>query len=201
MDDQYRTIKDSSSGLFKDRGSKFIAISRPVSNPEEAKQALEEIKKKYHDARHHCFAYRTGTGEYEWRVNDDGEPSGTAGKPIMGQIRSFNLTNLIIVVVRYFGGTLLGTGGLINAYRSAAKDSLENAVIVSKTIDYTYKLDFPYAAMNDVMSMIKEENLEQSHQVFELDCTLKIHFRASLEEKIIRRLKIIDKLNYERVDH
>ncbi|MEA1887556.1 MAG: YigZ family protein [Bacteroidota bacterium] len=199
MKDEYRTIKKESRGLFKDRGSKFIAIASPVYSTDEIQGIMDRVKKKYHDARHHCYAYKLGTGNDDWRVNDDGEPSGTAGKPIMGQIKSFRLTNILIIVVRYFGGTLLGTGGLINAYRDAARVALDNAEIINKTVDYTYSLHFPYSAMNEVMKIIKEENLRQSDQVFEMDCSMKIHFRASLEKRISRRLGLIDKLEFKRV--
>ncbi|MBS0010895.1 MAG: YigZ family protein [Bacteroidales bacterium] len=198
MNDEYRSIRKEAEGLFKDRGSKFIAIAIPVETVEEVNEALESVKKKYHDARHHCYAYKLGTGDDKQRLNDDGEPSGTAGKPIMRQISSFRLTNVIIIVVRYFGGTLLGTGGLINAYRNAAKDALENARIIKKTVNITLRLHFPYDAMNDVMTIIKEEKLEQSHQVFEMACSLKIHFRASMERKIRDKLALIDKLEIER---
>jgi uncharacterized YigZ family protein len=199
MKDEYRSIQAEATGLFKDRGSKFIAIARPVSSEDEIKDILENTRKQYHDARHHCFAYRLGTGDDRWRVNDDGEPSGTAGNPIMGQIRSYELTNILIIVVRYFGGTLLGTGGLINAYRSAARDALENAQIIKKTISCTYSLHFPYEAMNDVMRLIKEEKLEQSEQLFELECSMKVHFRASLEKRIQKKFGLVKKLEYEKV--
>lgn len=200
MKDEYRTIKDESRGLFKDRGSKFIAIASPVFSVDNIKEILDRFKKQYHDARHHCYAYKLGTEGNNWRVNDDGEPSGTAGNPIMGQIKSYKLTNILVIVIRYFGGTLLGTGGLINAYRSAARDALENAEIIRKTVDYTYHLHFPYSAMNDVMRLIKEENLRHSEQVFEMDCTMKIHFRASFERRIKSKLGSIDKLQFKKLE-
>jgi len=200
MKDEYRTIKCESRGLFKDRASKFIAIASPVGSSEHIKEILESIRREYHDARHHCYAYRLGAEGEDWRVNDDGEPSGTAGKPIMGQIKSYKLTYILIVVVRYFGGTLLGTGGLMNAYRSATRNALENAVIIKKTLDYIYHLKFPYSAINEVMKIIKEENLRQSEQVFKMDCTMKIHFRASLENRIRYRLGLIDELQFKKVE-
>jgi uncharacterized YigZ family protein len=200
MEDEYRTIRKESMGLFKDRGSRFIAIAHPVTSPDGAKEILDRIKKQYHDARHYCYAYNLGTEGDNWRVNDDGEPSGTAGNPIMGQIKSYKLTNIIIIVVRYFGGTLLGTGGLINAYRSAARNALENAEIIRETVDYAYLLHFPYSSMNEVMRLIKEENLQQSGQVFEMNCTMKIHFRASLERRIKRKLELIDKLEFKKLE-
>lgn len=199
MKDEYRSIKEEATGLFKDRGSKFIAIASPASSEDEIKEIIASTRKKYHDARHHCFAWKLGMGDDSWRVNDDGEPSGTAGNPIMGQIRSFELTNILIIVIRYFGGTLLGTGGLINAYRSAARDALENAEIIKKTISCTYSLHFPYEAMNDIMRVIKEENLGQSEQIFELDCSMKVHFRASQEKRILKKFGLIEKLEYEKL--
>jgi len=192
--DEYRSIKNRSRGLYKDRGSKFISIAIPLESEDQVKKLLDEYKKKYHDARHHCFAYKLGTDDDEWRVNDDGEPAGTAGNPIMGQIKSFDLSNILIIVIRYFGGTLLGTGGLIRAYREAARDALENSQIVKKTIDCTYRLNFPYEAMNDVMKIIKDRNLEQSGQDFGLDCSLTVRFRASLEDEITGRFRMVDKL-------
>ncbi len=200
MKDEYRSIQKVSTGLFKDRGSKFIAIAFPVHSEESVKKKLEEVKKKYHDARHHCYAYRLGPGEDRWRVNDDGEPSGTAGNPIMGQIRSYRLNNILIIVIRYFGGTLLGTGGLINAYRQAAKAALENASIIKKTIECSYLLNFPYASINDVMRFIKEHKIRQSEQLFELDCSMTIHFRASQEKFIVKKLALIKKLDFKKVN-
>lgn len=198
--DTYKTIKSESRGLFKDRGSKFIGLAYRVSSVEEFQSALEEARKEYRDARHHCYAYKIGLNDDIWRVNDNGEPSGTAGKPIMGQINSFEITNVLIVVVRYFGGTLLGVGGLINAYRNAAKDALENAVIISEIITQSYDLEFPYLAMNDVMTLIKEENLSQSKQVFELSCSIRINFRKSIEDSIIGRLSKIKDLKYKAIE-
>jgi len=198
MTDQYKTIRNKSEGLFKDRGSKFISIAIPVGSETVIKEELEKIRKEYHDARHHCYAYKLGTGDDKWRVNDDGEPSGTAGNPIMGQIKSYGLTNILIIVVRYFGGTLLGTGGLINAYRAAARESLENAEIIHRTVNCSYKLLFGYPVMNEVMKLVKDENLEQSDQVFEIDCKMKVRFRASLEKRIIERLRLIKGLRFEK---
>ena len=191
-DDEYLTIKGTSSGTFKDRGSKFIAFVRRVQSVDDVKKELEEIRKEYRDARHHCYAYKIGTGEDNWRVNDDGEPSGSAGKPILGQINSYEITNVLIVVIRYFGGTLLGVGGLINAYRSAAREALENNTIVSEQVMEKLQISFPYEAMNDVMKVIKDENLEQSNQVFELQCSLTLGFRASKLDIIHGRLNHIE---------
>ncbi len=191
-EDTYTTIKSVSQGIYKEKGSRFIAFAIPVSSLEEVKVQIEEYRKKYHDARHHCYAYLLGFAKDLWRANDDGEPSGTAGKPILGQINSFGLTNVLIVVIRYFGGTLLGTGGLINAYKTAAFESLKNSEIIECTLKDYYKLEFPYGSMNDVMKILKEENAGQTSQVYSLDCSSIISFRISLKEKIIKRLSGVD---------
>jgi len=159
--DTYKTIAAESRGLFRDRGSRFIAIAKPVSSQEEIKIILEELRKEYHDARHHCYAWMLTPDRQSWRINDDGEPSGTAGRPVMGQINSRGLTNILVVVIRYFGGTLLGVSGLINAYRAAAEDALLNAQIVEKYVTENWLVRFPYAAMNDVMRVLKEEGCSQ----------------------------------------
>jgi len=179
MEDTYKTISAKSEGYFKDKGSKFIAYAWPVSNEDEIKEILTEIKKEHHNARHHCYAWRLGTEEITWRANDDGEPSSTAGRPILGQLQSFDVTNVFIVVVRYFGGTLLGTSGLINAYKTAAADALSSARIVTKTIEVKYKLHFTYPHMNDVMQIIKQENLNIVDTQFEIECDLYFTVRKS----------------------
>ena len=198
--DEYISLKSRTKGLYRDRGSKFIAIASPAGSADEAIHIIEEIRKEYRDARHHCYAYKIGTGEDNWRVNDDGEPSGSAGNPILGQIRSFELTNVVIVVVRYFGGTLLGVGGLINAYRSAAKEALSNGQIVKKTIKVNYQVKFPYSAMNDIMKLIKDEKLMQDNQKFELECSLNISFRKNIEDKVLRALVSINGVEYTSLD-
>ena len=161
---------------------------------EAVKTILDKIRKEHHEARHHCYAYMIGSERTIWRVNDDGEPSGTAGRPIMGQINSYELTNLIIVVSRYFGGTLLGVSGLINAYRKAAASALQNAEVLERTLREYYEIAYPYTAMNDVMRILKEENVDQSKQSFALECRITINFRLSAKEKILRRLSRIDEL-------
>ena len=182
--DTYKTIAAESKGLFKDRGSRFIAIARPVSSQEEIKTILEELRREYHDARHHCYAWMLTPDRQAWRVNDDGEPSGTAGRPIMGQINSRELTNILVVVIRYFGGTLLGVSGLINAYRSAAEDALSNARIIEKQVMESWLVTFPYTAMNDVMKVMKDEGCGQhSHDYSGEECSAEISFRASNTEK------------------
>jgi uncharacterized YigZ family protein len=194
-EDTYKTIKSASQGVYKDKGSRFLAFAVPVSSAEEIKVLLDDYRKKYHDARHHCYAYILDIEKNVWRANDDGEPSGTAGKPILGQINSFGLTKTMVVVVRYFGGTLLGTSGLINAYKTAAYESLKNAEIIECTLNDYYKIEFPYAVMNSVMKILKDENISQSTQVFGLDCSIVINFRISRKERIFQKLTMIEGLN------
>jgi len=170
FDDTYKTIEKKSEGVFKDRGSKFIAFAIPVKTEEEAKKNLAEIRKEYHDACHHCFAYRIGPDKQTWRTSDDGEPSGTAGKPIYNQILSKDLTNIFIVVVRYFGGTLLGVPGLINAYKTAAVEALNNAVLITKTVNDIYEVTYDYPVMNDVMKIIKDRALDILSTDFSESC-------------------------------
>lgn len=170
FDDTYKTIEKKSEGVFKDRGSKFIAFAIPVNTEEEAKKNLAEIRKEYHDACHHCFAYRIGPDKQTWRTSDDGEPSGTAGKPIYNQILSKDLTNIFIVVVRYFGGTLLGVPGLINAYKTAAIEALNNAVLITKTVNDIYEVTYDYPVMNDVMKIIKDRGLDILSTDFSESC-------------------------------
>ncbi len=194
--DTYLTIKAFSQGLYKEKGSRFIAQAWPVTNQEEIKSILENIRKDHHSARHHCFAWMIGQDRQTFRVNDDGEPSGSAGKPILGQINSFNLTNVLIVVVRYFGGKLLGVSGLINAYKSAAESAVKNSEIIELYIEDYYELRFPYSAMNDVMKAIKEEEAGQSMQKFELECSMTINFRTSSRDRILNILSRIGGLTY-----
>lgn len=194
--DTYKTITSSSQGIYKDKGSRFVSIAIPVSDQEEIKPIIDKIKKEHHEARHHCYAYMIGHERLAWRVNDDGEPSGTAGRPILGQINSYGLTNIIIVVSRYFGGTLLGVSGLINAYRSAAASAIENTEIIEKTLQEYYEITYPYISMNDVMRILKEENVGQSEQSFDLECRILLNFRISVKEKILNRLSRIEGLTY-----
>lgn len=170
--DVFRTIESASEGQFKDRGSKFLAYAYPVGSEEEVKSYLKDIRKAHHSARHHCYAYRLGTENETYRINDDGEPSGTAGKPIYGQILSHELTNILLVVVRYFGGTLLGTSGLINAYRSASDECLRNAVIVEGILEKEFTVVFEYGQMNTVMRIIDDESLSVRNKNFEMDCRM-----------------------------
>jgi uncharacterized YigZ family protein len=194
--DSYLTIKSFSQGIYKEKGSRFMAFAYPVSEQEEIKPILDKIRKDHHEAKHHCFAYMIGNERMIWRMSDDGEPSGSAGRPILGQINSFGLTNILIVVSRYFGGTLLGVGGLINAYRSAAASAIKNAEIEERTLQEYYEIFYPYISMNDVMKILKEENIGQSDQSFDLECCIKVNFRASVRDKILNRLSRIEGLKY-----
>jgi len=194
--DTYLTIKAFSQGLYREKGSRFIALAWPVKNQEEIKSILENIRKEHHSARHHCFAWMIGHERQMFRVNDDGEPSGSAGKPILGQINSYNLTNILIVVARYFGGKLLGVSGLINAYRSASESALKNAGIIELCNKDYYELRFPYSAINDVMKVIKDEEAGQSEQIIELECRIIINFRTSSRERILNSLSRIGGLRY-----
>ncbi|MEM6966451.1 MAG: YigZ family protein, partial [Bacteroidota bacterium] len=162
----YKTIADRSVGEFKDRGSKFVAYAFPAHSEEAWQGHLEEVKKEHLKARHHCYAFRLGMDSNNFRANDDGEPSGTAGRPILGQIDSFGLTNVFVVVVRYFGGTKLGTSGLINAYRTSAQVALKNAEVIEKSLDEIFQITFNYALMSQVMNTIKRLELEIVEQDF-----------------------------------
>jgi uncharacterized YigZ family protein len=192
--DSYRTIEKPSKGLFRDRGSRFIALAYPVSSAEEIKLILDALRKEYHDARHHCYAYMLGSDRQVWRSNDDGEPSGSAGRPILGQINSNELTDILIVVVRYFGGTLLGVSGLINAYRTASADAISNSIVVERRVLVSLRITFPYLVMNEVMKVLKEESAEQSEQLFDSECSMVVSFPLSTSEKIEGRLKMINGL-------
>jgi len=192
--DTYKTLAGLSKGIYKDRGSRFLAFAYPVFSEEEIQPILLTLRKEYHDARHFCYAYRLGAEKEFFRTNDDGEPSNSAGKPILGQIVAYDLTNVLIVVVRYFGGTLLGVGGLINAYRAAAADALANARVLTKTTNDIYELEFGYSSMNDVKKVIKEEKLTQVEQKFDLTCSIKISVRKSRSENVVERLGKIEGL-------
>ena len=199
--DAYKTIlKPSEEVLFKDRNSKFFGSAFPVLTELDVKNALELLKKKHHAARHFCYAWQIGTKTIRFRANDDGEPSNSAGMPIYGQIQSFGLTNVLIVSVRYFGGTKLGVGGLINAYRTSAKLALEASEIVEKTIDVYYRLYFGYDVMNKVMRIIKEKNLKIINQKLELDCQYTISVRKRDAQKVFEIFKNIYKVEIKEVE-
>lgn len=195
MMDEYKTLEGISEGLFKEKGSRFIAIAIPVQTPEEVKQQLENIRKQYHDARHHCYAYRIGEEPFEMRYNDDGEPTGTAGKPIYGQIQSFGLTNVLIVVVRYFGGIKLGTGGLIQAYKAATIDALGQGKIVTRTWMVKMDIDFKYEHMNEVMHLIKQEGLHILEQDFQLECHIMLEIRQGNIKEMVRKLSSLESVS------
>jgi uncharacterized YigZ family protein len=195
----YRTIKQQTQGLFRDRGSKFISYAFPVKGEEDIKQILENLRKDYHDARHHCYAWMLGAQKENFRANDDGEPSGTGGRPILGQIQKHELTDILIVVIRYFGGILLGTGGLINAYRSAAADAIQQAEIITMTVDDLYEISFPYVAMNDVMKTVKEEEAEQLEQDFDMECRIRVRLPRNRSERFSGRLSMIEGINIEKL--
>lgn len=199
MEDTYKTIVQPSEGLFKDKGSKFIAYAIPVTSEDEIKELLQEIKKQHHSARHHCYAWRLGHEKLHFRANDDGEPSSTAGKPILGQIQSFDLTNILIVVVRYFGGTLLGVSGLINAYRSAAHDAILQAGITEKLVEQKFRINFGYEAMNEVMKVMKEEDLPVLESVFDLNCLIVTSVRLSNLNRIVETLQKIEGVGIEEI--
>ena len=183
--DTYKTISEPSEEvLFKEKNSKFYGYAFPVLNEEDVKVHLEQLKKQHFSARHWCYAYQIGTEKIAFRANDDGEPNNSAGMPIYGQIQSFEVTNILIVVVRYFGGVKLGVGGLISAYKTAAQMALENAEIIDKTIDVFFKLTFDYKNMNKVMRVIKEKNLDIVNQKMELSCEIEIKTRKKNADTI-----------------
>ncbi|WP_034257625.1 IMPACT family protein [Altibacter lentus] len=183
--DTYRTIsKPSKEIIYKDRGSKFYGYAFPVKDEEAVKTYLETLKKQHHNARHWCYAWQLGADYSSYRANDDGEPSNSAGMPIYGQIQSFEVTNIVVVVVRYFGGTKLGVGGLIQAYKTAAQHALEASKIVTRTIDVSFFLTFEYAEMNTVMRLIKEENIKIVKQDMELKCVFKIAVRKKEANRV-----------------
>ena len=176
--DTYKTIENpSEETLFKDRNSKFFGYAFPVKNEEEIKKNIDFLKKKHHTARHFCYAWQLGESKIRYRVNDDGEPNNSAGQPIYGQIQAYDLTNVLIVSVRYFGGTKLGVGGLINAYKNSAQLAIEASKILEKTINIQYQLSFEYDMMNKVMRIVKEKNLNIVHQKLELHCEYIIEVR------------------------
>ena len=188
FEDSYKVVTTPGEGLYKEKGSKFFAEAFPVHSEAEVKAKVAEIKKKYFDAKHHCYAFIIGPDKSCYRSSDDGEPSGTAGKPILNQILSKDLTNVCVVVTRYFGGQLLGVPGLINAYKTSAREALDNCGVMEKTVDEVFSVSFGYPLLNEVMRILKEENLEQRNTKFELDCYLEIAVRKSISNKIVDKL-------------
>ncbi len=195
-EDTYRTIVAPSEGIYTEKRSKFIAMAFPVRTVEEVKEHLEACQKKYYDARHVCYAYMLGHERKDFRANDNGEPSGTAGKPILGQINSNELTDILIVVVRYFGGIKLGTSGLIQAYKAAAAEAIAAARFVEKTVDDTVSFLFEYPFMNDVMRVVKEMNPEIVQQGYDTDCSMTLRIRRSMMPALKARLEKVETLRY-----
>ncbi len=183
MPDTFRTIADVSEGIYKDKGSKFLSFAEPVTSIEQVREQLDKYRKKYYDARHVCYAYVLGADRNTWRANDDGEPSGTAGRPILGQINSFGLTNILVVVIRYFGGILLGTGGLIVAYRSATADALGNARMIERDVLHRKTLKFPYERLNEMMRLVKETGTRIIKQEYGTECTMECEIKQVYESR------------------
>lgn len=194
FEDTYKTIESPSEGQFKDKGSKFIAYAYPFRDADDLKQLIGEVKTLHPKARHHCWAYRLTTDRSIYRLNDDGEPSGTAGRPILNMLLSNDLTNVLIVVVRYFGGTLLGVPGLINAYKTASQEALAAAAIVERTVNDIYQLHFDYLQMNDVMRVMKEDQLTILKQDFEVSCSLTFEIRQTQVNHTIAKLTNLEGL-------
>jgi len=197
--DTYASIAARADGLFKDNGSRFIAQAYPVESEEQVKDIVDRLRKEYHDARHHCFAYRLGLDGSRWRASDDGEPSGSAGRPILGQIDSAGLSDILVVVIRYFGGIKLGIPGLIRAYKTSTSDALAHATVVEKVAGHDYRLTFPYLSMNAVMKVAKDLSLPQRDQSFAVDCSLVLRVRLSLEDDFLERVSGIDGLEVFRL--
>ena len=192
--DAYKSIAAPSQGLFKDNGSRFIALAYPVETEEQVKAIVAGLRKEYHDARHHCYAYRLGYKADIFRASDDGEPSGSAGRPILGQIDSLGLSDVLVVVVRYFGGIKLGIPGLIRAYKTSTADALSQAQVIEKIAGQNYRLSFDYMAMNDVMKVLKEMDLPQKDQSFGESCSLTTRVRLSAVDTFLEKIKSIASL-------
>ena len=197
MDDAYLTITSPCEGLYKEKGSKFFAFAFPVFSKEQVKPIIDDLRKKHHDARHVCFAYIINPLNPETRSNDDGEPSGTAGRPILGALMSKNVVNVLMVVVRYFGGTKLGTSGLINAYKTASLDAFENGEIVERNLEATFTISFGYFIMNDVMKVIKEDNPTILSQNFDNECQMQLQIRLNDYERVKAKLEKLEGLRIE----
>lgn len=190
--DSYLTIARPSEAYNRERSSKFLSYAYPVENEEDIREALEALRKRYFDATHHCYAWRLGPEGESFRANDDGEPSGTAGRPILGQMLSAGVTNCLVVVVRYFGGTKLGVPGLIAAYKEATQEVLAASEIIERTVDDLITVYFPYVVMNDIMRIVKEEQPRIEEQLFDNLCTMRLRIRRSLSERLIGRLRKVE---------
>lgn len=194
MNDIYRTIAVENKAIYTEKRSKFIAYAFPIDSVDDIKSNIDKLKKEYYDARHVCWAYMLGADRSEFRANDDGEPSGTAGKPILGQINSNELTNILIAVVRYFGGIKLGTSGLIVAYREAAAEVIAGAEIVEKTVDCQVSFEFEYPFMNDVMKIVKDMEPAIVIQSYDMDCSMTLEIRKARYDELMSRLKKVESL-------
>lgn len=195
--DSYKTISSLAEGTYTEKRSKFLAFAMPVTTVDEVKQYVAEYSKRYYDARHCCYAYMLGHERLDFRANDNGEPSGTAGKPILGQINSNELTNILIIVVRYFGGIKLGTSGLIVAYKAAAAEALANAEVIERTVDEDVSFIFEYPFMNDVMRIVKEEEPQIVTQGYDMDCTMTLRIRKDSMPKLRARLEKVETLRFD----
>ena len=196
FEDTYKTISEPATGSYSEKRSKFLAYAFPVQTEAQVKERLTEIQKKHNDARHHCYAYILGPNKDAYRMNDNGEPSGTAGRPIHGQLMSKDLTNTLVIVVRYFGGIKLGVSGLQNAYKIAAKEALDAANIIEKTIDETYEVTFEYLQMNNVMQLMKDPFVTIISQQSDLNCTIRFSVRRREAERIVTALKKVGQVQY-----
>lgn len=195
ISDAYTSVQNACEGLFKDKGSRFISYLYPITSETQVKPLVDAVKKEHHAARHHCFAYRIGHDGAVFRANDDGEPSGSAGRPILGAIDSAGLSDVLVVVVRYFGGILLGVPGLINAYKEATRDAIGHAVTVQKIACRQFQLEFEYLQMNDAQRFLKSEELTILDQQFDLNCRMTVSVRLALADSFIPK---IEKMNREK---
>ena len=195
--DSYKSIASEAKGLFKDNGSRFIAHAYPVETEEEVKEIVAALKKEYYDARHHVYAYRLGYLGDKFRANDDGEPSGSSGRPVLGQIDSLGLSDVLVVVVRYFGGIKLGIPGLIRAYKTSTADALANAEIIEKIASKMFRVRFGYMSMNGVMKVMKDMGLEQKNQQFDMECSIDVSVRLSLVDTFTERILDVEGCNIE----
>ena len=194
FDDTYRTIEKPAEGAFRDRGSKFFAFAFPLNSEGELKEILTRLKSDHPKANHHCWAFRLGIDRSVFRLNDDGEPSGTAGRPILNTLISKDITNIVVVVVRYFGGTLLGVPGLINAYKTATEDAIHHSVIIQKTVNDAYTIQFDYLQMNEVMKIIKDNDLSILSQDFDTNCSINLAIRKTMVNQVLGRFEKINGL-------
>ncbi|MEI8274232.1 MAG: YigZ family protein [Paludibacter sp.] len=192
MSNTFKTITSTGEGIYKEKGSKFLSFAIPVSTTDEIKEILKDFRKLYFDARHICYAWMLGTERSEFRANDDGEPSGTAGRPILGQINSRDLTNVLVIVVRYFGGVLLGTGGLVVAYKEAAANALNQTEILEKNVEENIQIKFDYLQMNEVMKIIKDSDAQITDQSFDNECLISFSTSKTKVENMVKKLRKIN---------